>query len=671
MAEAVLQLLLENLSSSVQRELGLLRGVNREMEKLSSTLSTIQATLEDAEDKRIIDKAVENWLRKLKDAAYVVEKILDDCKTEALRLEYSEGRSFGLISKVRKSFLLVSKFHWKNILFRRNIGTRMKAIQERLDQIAQERLNFHLRETEMERQPNKAMELRQTGSILTEPEVFGRDGDRERIVECMVKNSNNSERLSVYPIVGMGGIGKTTLAQLVFNDKRVVRHFDLKVWVCVSEDFDVKRLIQESIESASGNACEALCLDPLQRRLRHILNGKRYLLVLDDVWSDDQDKWRELKSVLDCGSKGSSIVITTRLAKVAAIMGTISAHCLSALSEDDCWEVYRERAFGNNGVEERPNIVAMGKEIVRKCGGVPLAAMTLGGLMRFKVEENEWIFVRGSKIWNLPQKENSILPALRLSYYNLPLQLRRCFAYCAVFPKDAKIKKEKLMNQWMANGFISSNGKLEPKDVYNEAWNELYWRCIFEDMKNDDFGNIRWFRMHDLAYDLAQSVLEDECPVIKDAESINITKRTRHVTVIAEHLDTIPEALNKAESLQTFIVKFKLTNPQRLIFDEAIVHKMFCCSNFCFLRVLDARKSLMTTLPPSIGNLKHLRYLDFSYTDITKLPESLCSLLKLQIVALNCCWLLQILPKNLTRVRNMKHLYLTGCDSLAHMPPKI
>ncbi|XP_057965329.1 putative disease resistance protein RGA3 [Malania oleifera] len=669
MADAVLQFLLEKLSSSIQRELGLLWGVNKTMKKLWSTLSTIHATLEDAEEKQLNDEAIKNWLRKLKDAAYVVEDILDECKTEALLLEYTGSHSSGLINKVCISFL-TSKFHWKNILFRRNIGTRMKAIQERLDQIAQERLNFHLRETGKERQTNMTMEMRQTGSILTEPEVFGREEDRERIVMHLVKNSSDAERLLVYPILGMGGIGKTTLAQLVLKDERVVRHFDLMIWVCVREDFDVKRLIREIIESASGNACEALGLDPLQRRLREKLNGKRYLLVLDDVWSDDQGKWEELKSVLDCGSKGSSIVITTRIVTVAAIMGTIPAHSLSALSEDDCWTLFRQRAFGNNGVENRPNIVAIGKEIVRKCGGVPLAAKTLGSLMRFKVEENEWISVRDSEIWNLPQKESSILPALRLSYNNLPLQLRCCFAYCAVFPKAAVILKEYLMILWMANGFISSNGKLEPEDAFNEAWNELYWRSFFHDVKKNYCGNIVSFRMHDLVHDLAQSVMEDECQVIKDggsSRSTNITERTRHVTLIPEHLDAIPRDLMKAESLRTLI----LNQQDKLIFDEAVVRTIFGRSNFCFLRAVDMSSSDMTMLPASISKLKHLRYLDLSDTNIRKLPESLCSLLNLQTLSLNYCYTLQSLPNNLTCLRNLRHLYLKGCHRLTRMPPNI
>ncbi|KAI8530694.1 hypothetical protein RHMOL_Rhmol11G0079500 [Rhododendron molle] len=164
----------------------------------------------------------------------------------------------------------------------------------------------------------------------------------------------------------MGGLGKTTLAQLAFNDVRLKSHFEPKIWVYVSQDFNVKRVIKATIES-SGKAIEASDLDSLQRQLRDILNGKRYLLVLDDVWSDNQDKWDTLKCVLGCGSKGASIIITTRLGKVSSIMGTIPPFYFSFLSEDDCWLLFRQRAFGH-GDQERQDLVDIGKEIVKKCG---------------------------------------------------------------------------------------------------------------------------------------------------------------------------------------------------------------------------------------------------------------------------------------------------------------
>ncbi|KAK4364726.1 hypothetical protein RND71_016084 [Anisodus tanguticus] len=213
----------------------------------------------------------------------------------------------------------------------------------------------------------------------------------------------------------MGGLGKTTLAQMVFNDQKVTEHFNLKIWVCVSDDFDEKRLIKAIVESRAGRPLGGdMDLAPLQKKLHELLNGKRYFLVLDDVWNEDQEKWENLRAVLKVGASGASVLVTTRLEKVGSIVGTLQPYQLSNLSQEDCWLLFMQRAFGHQE-EINPKLVPIGKEIVKKCGGVPLAAKTLGSLLRFKREESEWDRVRDNEIWSLPQDENSVLPALRLS----------------------------------------------------------------------------------------------------------------------------------------------------------------------------------------------------------------------------------------------------------------
>ncbi|KAK4261268.1 hypothetical protein QN277_004291 [Acacia crassicarpa] len=376
MTEAIVEVALETLSSLIQKQLGSFLGVNREMKRLSDVLTTIKAVLEDAEEKQLTDKSLKNWLRKLRHAAYLLEDILDECSTHALSLEYRH--------KVQGSCLY--SFHPAHVMFRYKIAKKLKAISQRLDEIAKERLKFHLHETAPERR-NEVMEWRQTTSIITQPQFYGRDAERDRIVNFLVHDASNSVDVSVYPIVGIGGLGKTTLAQQVFNDERVANHFELKIWVCVSEDFNLKRLSKAVIESA-GHTCGDLDLEPLQQRLQEVVGRKRYLLVMDDVWNDNQEKWDRLKYVLACGSKGSSILVTTRLTNVACITGTVPPHQLSLLSEDDCWDLFKQRAFGPDK-EERAELVAIGRVIVKKCKGVPLAAKTLGSLLHFKIDEKD------------------------------------------------------------------------------------------------------------------------------------------------------------------------------------------------------------------------------------------------------------------------------------------
>ncbi|KAH0642786.1 hypothetical protein KY289_033760 [Solanum tuberosum] len=271
-----------------------------------------------------------------------------------------------------------------------------------------------------------------------------------------------------------------TLAQMVFNDQRVIEHFHPKIWICVSEDFNEKRLIKEIVESIEEKSLGDMDLAPLQKKLQNLLIGKRYLLVLDDVWNEDQEKWANLRAVLMVGASGVSVLTTTRLEKVGSIMGTLQPYELSNLSQEDCWLLFMQRAFGYQE-EINPNLVAIRKEIVKTCGGVPLAAKTLGGILLFKREERQWEHVRDSEICG-----SSILPALRLSYHHLPIDLRQCFAYCAVFPKDTEMEKENLISLWMAHGFLFSKGNLEPEDVGNKVWNELYLRSFFQEIEVKD-----------------------------------------------------------------------------------------------------------------------------------------------------------------------------------------
>uniref|UniRef100_M1CW84 Disease resistance protein RGA2 n=1 Tax=Solanum tuberosum TaxID=4113 RepID=M1CW84_SOLTU len=232
---------------------------------------------------------------------------------------------------------------------------------------------------------------------------------------------------------------------MVFNDQRVTEHFYPKIWICVSDDFDEKRLIKAIVESIEGRPLFGeMDLAPLQKNLQELLNRKRYLLVLDDVWNEDQHKWANLRQVLKVGASGAFVLTTTRLKKVGSIMGTLQPYELSNLSQENCWLLFMQRAFVYQE-EINPNLVAIGKEIVKKCGGVPLAAKTLGGLLCFK-KESEWERVKDSEIWNLCGEENTIFPTLRPSYHHLPLDLRQCFVYCAVFPKDTQMEKEKLIS---------------------------------------------------------------------------------------------------------------------------------------------------------------------------------------------------------------------------------
>ena len=258
--------------------------------------------------------------------------------------------------------------------------------------------------------------------------------------------------------------------------------------------------------------------------------------------------------MLWCGGKttGASILVTTRNESVASIVGTCSTHHLLQLSEDDNWALFKHYAFGPNK-EERAELVAIGKEIVRKCAGSPLASKALGSLLRNKNEEKQWLSVKESKFWNI-DKGDAIMRALRISYFNLKLSLRRCFSFCAIYPEDFQISKEELIHLWMANELIKSTGNLEVEDVGNEVWEELRQRSFFQEVKTDLLGNIT-FKMHDFFHELAQSIMGEECTVSKPTSLINLSSSLHHTSFSQgyEPLNFDMGVFKKVESLRTFI----------------------------------------------------------------------------------------------------------------------
>ncbi|XP_020217771.1 disease resistance protein RGA2 [Cajanus cajan] len=645
MTEALLGIVIKNLGSFVQDELATYWGVDQQIQKLCSYLTAICAVLEDAEKKQITSQVVKDWLQKLTDAAYALDDILDECS-------------------IHSKNSCLSSLHPKDILFRRHISKRMKKIAQRFHVIHEERLMFELRAGVTDKQGKDDNEWRKTSSIITEPIIYGRDQDREQIVEFLVGHASNSQDLSIYPIVGMGGVGKTTLAKQVFNDDRVSKHFDLTIWVCVSNDFNIKIILQAIIESTTGQNPNLNTLEAMRKKVQEVLQSKRYLLVLDDVWNEDQEKWKEFKGVLQRarGTKGAVVLVTTRLEQVARIMERRPAHRLIELSDDDSWSLFRHHAFGHN-THESEELVAIGKYIVRKCVGSPLAIKTLGSLLCDQSEVQQWQNVQESEIWDIQEEsslsseENSILRALKLSYVNLDLSSRRCFSFCAIFPKGFQIVKEELIHLWMANGFIKSEGKLEVEDVGNNMWKKLYNRSFFQESKSDKFGIITSFKMHDLYHDLAQSIMGEECVVYGHTRLTHLSSRVHHLHLLTSNELDNKVALKKVESMRTFldVDSYKFIENFRLL-----------PSNNC----LRALRISFSQLSP-VMNLTHLRYLNLRGSWVTCLPNSICRLQKLQVLKLEDCHYLYGLPKDLTQLQDLRHLVINKCFSITVMPPNI
>ena len=476
--------------------------------------------------------------------------------------------------------------------------------------------------------------------------------------------------VSVVPIVAMGGMGKTTLARLVYDDVEIDKHFNLKAWVCVSDQFDAMRVtktILHSVMTSQSSSTDSLDFNQIQEKLREKLKGKKFLLVLDDMWNENYGDWCCLQSPFLSGSRGSKIIITTKNRSVANMMGgEKNLHELKNLSDDECWSVFKKHAFGDSNIDEQSTLALMGKEIVKKCGGLPLAARALGGLLRHEQRQERWNAVLNSKTWEL--NESSIIPALRLSYNHLSPHLKRCFAYCAIFPKDYEFEKEELILLWMAEGLIQqSNDHEEKEDVGDEYFLELLSKSFFQ-LSTSDTSR---FVMHDIVHDLAKFVGNETClhlgGKLENDSQHPISESIRHLSYIPHDYNTFKrfERFHKRSQLRTFIN----LSMDELNFGGYIRNKVVkeLIPGLEHLRVLSLSGYKISEIPDSFGKLKHLRYLDLSETPIQCLPDSIGNLFYLQTLRLSNCIHLSKLPISIGDLINLRHLDVFG-SNLVEMP---
>eukprot|EP00261_Vitis_vinifera_P031617 XP_019072860.1 PREDICTED: putative disease resistance protein RGA4 isoform X1 [Vitis vinifera] len=628
---------LTKLGSSSIQQIGSAFGVAKELTKLTKKLTTIKGVLVDAEKRQEESDAVKAWVRRLKDVVYDADDLLDDFATHQLQR--------GGVARQVSDFFSSSN----QLVFRFKMSSKVKNIKEEVDEIVKEINLLKLVQGNIVQREVESS-WRETHSFVLTSEIVGREENKEEIIKSLV-SSDNQEILSMVAIVGIGGLGKTTLAQLVYNDEKVVQYFEPRIWVCVSDHFDVKSLVKKFLKEVCEQDVEWLELNGLKNLLHKKISQKRCLLVLDDVWNENPEKWDQLKSLLMVVGKGSKILVTTRHSKVASIMGINSPFFLEGLKDSLAWDLFSKIAFAEEPEKVHPKLVEMGKEIVNMCNGVPLVIKTLGAMLRLKTEESHWLSIKNNRnLLSLGAGNDNVLSVLKLSYNDLPIYLKQCFTYCALFLKDYKIEKNMLVQLWMAQGYI------QPLDenVGHQYFEELLSRSLLEKFRNDAFNNILSCKMHDLMHDLAQSVVESEVLILED-DVKEIPKEVRHVSLF-NSMNLKLKAL-RAKHIRTF-----LSIPIHGYKDDSIPNIYF--SSFKCLRVLSLNGFKVKEVPKSLGKLSHLRYLDLSHNKFEVLPNSITRLKNLQTLKLIGCHVLKEMPKDMRQLINLRHWEYDGYLSM-------
>uniref|UniRef100_A0A0E0KVI7 AAA+ ATPase domain-containing protein n=1 Tax=Oryza punctata TaxID=4537 RepID=A0A0E0KVI7_ORYPU len=499
-----------------------------------------------------------------------------------------------------------------------------------------------------------------------EPKLYGRDTTKKSIIDSITQGKYCDKDLTVLPIVGPGGLGKTTLVQHVYNSQEVQSHFQIKVWVCVSQNFNIDKLIEEinnnipKVENENNVGAEEL----IEQRLK----SKRFLLILDDIWKCESDDWKRLLVPFTKGqTKGNIILVTTRFPVVGEMIKTTDSSIdLEGLDHGVFRELFLACVFGDDSRESHDDLIEIGDKIAEKLKGSPLAAKTVGRLLRNHFDMYHWNRVLESREWEMEANNHDIMPALQLSYDYLPFHLQQCFSYCALFPEDYKFDTKDLIHFWIGLGILNSSSRKKTfEDIALSNLDDLVTHGFF---KKDESQGHPCYIIHDLLRDLAVKVASHECVSLNcsNMRSVEIRPSIRHLSIItdgSDDSDGIIEENFRAE-LVKLKTKLKVENLQTLMifgtFDESFVG----CLGDLFkeataLRVLHLPKMPfpVESILHNFSALVHLRYLKLGTTTEpeTHLPITLSRFYHLRILDLlewDGCFDLPGVISNLAKLHN-------------------
>ncbi|GMP42102.1 hypothetical protein CsSME_00011954 [Camellia sinensis var. sinensis] len=614
-------------------------------------MSAIEAVLRETDKMQTKSEPLKDWLEKVQDFAYDTADVLETLSADAYMWKRKQVRS--LRSSMHKIFIGYS------------IVDDVTKLLRRLEDIKEGKKLFD----NIISAPVVMMPASETGhghgygqthtsSLLSKSQVVGRKDDKEKIVEMLVSAaldkdvSEEEGHIATIAIVGMGGVGKTTLARLVYNDDAVKDHFQRRIWISVNFNFNLDRILQEMKVSLYGKSYNpTVSMDNVQTEVHKLLAGKCFLLVLDDVWTQNITDWEQLKVILENGERGSRVIVTSRSKRVFGIQA--NPYNLSEMGEEECWDLFKKHAFQGNNTsgDARKRLEDIGRGIVHKCQGLPLAVKVMG-LLLCNIEASKWEDILKNDIWkveqNLKEGEEEILPALMLSFIHLPSHLKQCFAYCSIFPKGYGFDKNELVKFWMAEGFIQLSDIERMEDKGLRYFDELLARSFFQPNDEPETN----CKMHDLIHDLALSVSSRYIHHLKDDGKCDVSETSRYVSLVCKDVEQpIMNIISKSRRICTLLSPTELFTKE---FGQVLLEQIF--HNLRYIRLLDLSSSTLMELPKSIKELKLLSYLDLSKTEIRQLPDAICSLHNLQTLKLLGCHYFSDLPKDLSILINLRYL---------------